>query len=58
VRIQLSPGIEPDPEVEKRFTEAISTYTGEHVAITCERYESFVSGMSLDYERKFPYLKK
>jgi phenylacetate-CoA ligase len=58
IRIQLSPGVEPTPDIERRFTEAISGYTGSHVAITCERYESFVSGMSLDYERKFPYLKK
>lgn len=57
VRIQLSPGISPTPDIEKRFTETIAAYTGPHVAITCERYESFVSGMSLDYERKFAYLK-
>jgi phenylacetate-CoA ligase len=58
VRIQLSPGIEPDADIERRFTEAISGYAGGRVTITCERYEDFGSGMSLDYERKFPYLKK
>ena len=58
VRIQLSPGVEPSSEMDARFTDAIAAYTGNHVEITCERYESFVSGMSLDYERKFPYLKK
>ena len=57
VRIQLSPGVEPTPDIEKRFAETIAAYTGPHIAVTCERYEGFVSGMSLDYERKFAYLK-
>jgi phenylacetate-CoA ligase len=58
VRIQLSPGVTPSHELEQRFTEAIARYVGTSLPVACEPYESFGSGMTLDYERKFPYLKK
>lgn len=57
VRIQLLPGIKPPPGAALRFAEAIAIYTGPVVEVVCELYELFGSGMSLDYERKFSYLK-
>lgn len=57
VRIQLSPGVAVAPDLEQRFTNAISHYVGASLKVVCEPYESFGSGMTLDYERKFPYLK-
>jgi hypothetical protein len=56
VRIQLSPGVEPDPTITESFAEAISYYVNHPIHITCEQYASFGSGMALDYERKFDYL--
>ena len=56
IRIQLSPGVIPGQEMEKAFTEAISRYARGSFDVVCETYESFGSGMSLDYERKFDYL--
>lgn len=56
IRIQLSPGIVPGPEIEKRLNEAISRYVRGSFDVVCEPYESFGSGMALDYERKFDYL--
>lgn len=56
VRIQLSPGIKPDPALAPRFRAAIAHYVRAPIDVTCERYEHFVDGMSLDYERKFSYL--
>ena len=56
IRIQLSPSIKRGPEMEKSFKEAISRYVRGSFEVECEPYESFGSGMSLDYERKFDYL--
>lgn len=58
VRIQLSPGVPPGPGLAERFAEAIAPYVQAPVEVTCEPYESFGGGMSLDYERKFDYLQK
>jgi hypothetical protein len=38
------------------FADAISRYTDVPITVSCEAYESFGSGMALDYERKFDYL--
>jgi phenylacetate-CoA ligase len=57
VRIQLVPGVASGPTLDERFTAAIAQYVEAPLRVICESYESFGSGMSLDYERKFPYLK-
>lgn len=56
VRIQLAPNVENDPRLVKRFTKALSRYVPAPMTVTCQPYEEFRSGMSLDYERKFDYL--
>ncbi len=56
IRIQLSPGVVSTPEIERGFNEAIVRYVRGSFEIVCESYESFGSGMTLDYERKFDYL--
>jgi phenylacetate-CoA ligase len=56
VRIQLSPGVAPSGKLNQRFAEAIARYIDAPFQVACELYESFSSGMSLDYERKFDYL--
>ena len=56
IRIQLSPGVIPKPEIEKGFNDAISRYVRGSFDVACEPYETFGSGMTLDYERKFDYL--
>lgn len=56
VRIQLSPGVRENPEIERRFHTAIAHYVRVPFRVGCEAYERFGSGMLLDYERKFDYL--
>ncbi|MGC4071066.1 MAG: hypothetical protein QM760_00800 [Nibricoccus sp.] len=56
VRIQLSSGVAPSYEIHERFAEAIARYLHHPFEVSCETYESFGSGMTLDYERKFQYL--
>lgn len=56
VRIQLSRGVPRTAEIENGFRTAISHYVAAPIEVVCEPYENFVSGMSLDYERKFSYL--
>jgi phenylacetate-CoA ligase len=56
IRIQLSPGITPSADLNKRFTSSIGYYLDHPFEVTCEAYETFGSGMTLDYERKFQYL--
>ncbi len=56
VRIQLSPGMSSSRDMERRFCEAIARYVAAPVMVSCEAYETFGSGMQLDYERKFDYL--
>ena len=56
VRIQLSPGIKVEARSAAAFHAAISHYVKAPLQVDCEPYESFGSGMSLDYERKFQYL--
>lgn len=58
VRIQLSRGISRTVEIEKGFRAAIAHYVAAPIEVVCEPYETFVSGMSLDYERKFSYLAR
>jgi phenylacetate-CoA ligase len=57
VRIQLAPGIVPDTATTQKFSFAISQYVRAPLEVTCESYEDFGNGMSLDYERKFDYLE-
>jgi phenylacetate-CoA ligase len=57
VRIQLAPGVAPDPQLIKAFAAALSRYVHAPLEVTAETYESFGSGMALDYERKFNYLE-
>lgn len=56
VRIQLRPGLSPSEPLAQRFSQAIAPYAPSPVSISCEAYEQFAGGMSLDYERKFAYL--
>lgn len=56
VRIQLSPGVNPTAEIEEGLRTAIARYVEAPIQVICEPYESFGSGMTLDYERKFAYL--
>jgi phenylacetate-CoA ligase len=56
IRIQLSAGISPTPQIEHGFRDAISRYVHAPCNIQCEAFEAFGSGMALDYERKFQYL--
>jgi phenylacetate-coenzyme A ligase PaaK-like adenylate-forming protein len=56
IRIQLSPGVQRTEEMEQGFAAAITHYVRAPIKVVCEPYESFVSGMALDYERKFSYL--
>lgn len=58
VRIQLSPGVPAEPALNKKFARAIAKYTHAPLEVRCEPYESFRSGMALDYERKFAYIEK
>lgn len=58
IRLQLSPGISPTPQLAERFRGAIALYASPPLEVVCEPYESFGSGMTLDYERKFPYLAR
>jgi phenylacetate-CoA ligase len=56
VRIQLSPDVVRTSEIEQGFRAAISEYVSAPIRVICEAYETFGSGMTLDYERKFSYL--
>ncbi|MEA3210066.1 MAG: hypothetical protein QOE70_3123 [Chthoniobacter sp.] len=56
IRIQLSPDVSPDSKIETRFSDAIARYVPAPIEVACESYQSFSSGMTLDYERKFDYL--
>lgn len=56
VRVQLVPGEEPSEALDERFASAIAQFVRAPLRVRCERYESFGSGMALDYERKFDYL--
>ena len=55
-RIQLSPGVHPSVEIDDGFSEAIKRYARAPIHVRTEAYEDFVSGMTLDFERKFDYL--
>jgi phenylacetate-CoA ligase len=56
IRLQLSPDVKADAAIAERFRTAISHYVSAPFVVSCEAYEDFGSGMSLDYERKFQYL--
>jgi phenylacetate-CoA ligase len=58
VRIQLSPGVSATGDLNERFGAAIARYLPHPFEVSCEPYETFGSGMTLDYERKFQYLGK
>jgi phenylacetate-CoA ligase len=58
IRIQLSPGVAPTSELTHEFHAAIANYIDAPYSVVCEAYEDFRSGMSLDYERKFPYIER
>ncbi len=55
VRIQLAPGVAAPDGLAERFAKAIAPYVRAPIDVVCEPYETFGSGMSLDYERKFDY---
>lgn len=58
LRIQLSPGVAPEKHLPEKFSSAISPYVRAPLEVTCEKYETFTDGMTLDYERKFAYIDK
>ncbi|MBC8041532.1 MAG: hypothetical protein H7Y06_13395, partial [Opitutaceae bacterium] len=49
-------GVNPSAEIEEGLRAAIARYVEAPIKVVCEPYESFGSGMTLDYERKFAYL--
>lgn len=55
-RVQLSPGMTANPQLERAYEQAIARYAPAPVAVVCETYAAFSGGMALDYERKFDYL--
>lgn len=57
IRIQLSPGVVSERRLEEGFAAGIAAYVKAPFDVSCERYETFRSGMALDYERKFQYLE-
>ncbi len=58
IRIQLSPGIKPNEELETGFSAAISNYVRTPFSVSCHEYDHFKGGMMLDYERKFRYVER
>ena len=56
IRIQLSPGVGASSRLEQDFKHSIGNYVRAPFEVSCEPYETFGSGMTLDYERKFSYL--
>ena len=57
LRIQLAPGVAAEPNLPDRFAQALLSYVRAPLEVKCEPYETFSAGMTLDYERKFPYLE-
>jgi phenylacetate-CoA ligase len=57
IRIQLSPGMKANEEIERGFRAAISNYVRVPFTVSCHDYDDFKGGMSLDYERKFRYVE-
>ena len=57
LRIQLSPQVTDQPELSQRFADAIAHYVTPPLEVKCQTYEEFKDGMTLDYERKFPYIE-
>lgn len=57
VRIQLIPGHAPDARLAGQFRATIGHYVRAPLEVTVEPYETFGSGMTLDFERKFSYLE-
>jgi len=58
LRIQLSPDVADEPALADRFAQTISRYVPAPLEVKCQTYESFGSGMALDYERKFAYIEE
>jgi len=56
VRIQLVPGQSPAPALPGAFADALAAHLRAPFDVDVEAYETFGSGMRLDYERKFDYL--
>ena len=57
LRIQLSPGVTPSEDLNRRFAEAMAAYVMAPLQVRCEEYLAFGSGMALDFERKFAYIE-
>jgi len=57
LRVQLVPGAAAEAGLAERFAAAVARYSPARLTVRCEPYETFTSGMSLDYERKFAYLE-
>jgi len=56
IRVQLSPGVAQNRQLQRRLHTAIERYVDAPFVVMCEAYDTFRSGMGLDYERKFSYL--
>jgi phenylacetate-CoA ligase len=56
VRLQLAPGVAPEPSLSRRFYNSVASYVSVPIEVVCQRFEEFGSGMNVDYERKFDYL--
>jgi len=57
LRIQLAQGVCPQERLDNAFASAVGRYAPAPLEVRCETYETFGSGMSLDYERKLAYLE-
>jgi len=58
LRIQLAQGVCPQGRLNDAFASAVGRYVAAPLEVSCEAYETFGSGMGLDYERKFAYLEE
>ncbi len=54
-RIQLAPGVEPSDQIARAFAENIAQYATCPLDVTCESYDTFCSGVSVNYEVKYDY---
>ena len=55
-RIQLAQGVEPGDEITEAFARNIAHYATCPMDVTCQLYDTFCSGVSVNYEVKYDYL--
>ena len=55
-RIQLAQGVEPGDEITEAFARNIAHYATCPMDVTCQSYDTFCSGVSVNYEVKYDYM--